>query len=62
MNTAEKEERWVEIVREKVESLQFGVVQITVHDSRITLIERTEKTKLEEVPRRRERHSHGRHL
>ncbi len=38
------------MVREKVESLRFGVVQIVVHDSRVTLIERTEKTRLGELP------------
>lgn len=37
---------WLAIVREKVESLDFGVVQIVVHDSRVTQIERTEKTRL----------------
>jgi hypothetical protein len=47
MNTTH-EERWLTLVREKVASLQFGVVQIVVHDSKVTLIERTEKTKLDE--------------
>jgi hypothetical protein len=37
---------WLRIVREKVETLRFGVVQIVIHDSRVTLIERTEKTRL----------------
>ena len=37
---------WLELVREKVQSLQFGVVQIVVHDSKVTQIERTEKTRL----------------
>jgi hypothetical protein len=38
---------WLDVVREKVESLRFGVVQITVHDSKVTQIDRTEKTRLE---------------
>ncbi len=38
---------WVAIVREKVESLRFGVVQIVVHDGKVTQIERTEKTRLD---------------
>ena len=38
---------WLKLVREKVESLRFGTVQITVHDSRVTQIERTEKTRIE---------------
>ena len=37
---------WVALVREKVESLRYGVVQLVVHDGRVTQIERTEKTRL----------------
>lgn len=37
---------WLDIVRQKVESLRFGVVQIVVHDGKVTQIERTEKTRL----------------
>ncbi len=37
---------WLAIVREKVEGLRFGVVQIVVHDGKVTQIERTEKTRL----------------
>jgi hypothetical protein len=37
---------WLAIVRQKVESLRFGVVQIVVHDGKATQIERTEKTRL----------------
>lgn len=38
---------WVSVVREKVESLKYGVVQLVVHDGRVTQIERTEKTRLQ---------------
>jgi len=38
---------WVGVVREKVEGLRFGVVQLVVHDGRVTQIDRTEKTRLE---------------
>lgn len=38
---------WLELVREKVETLRYGIVQIVVHDSRVTQIERTEKTKID---------------
>jgi len=38
---------WIAVVREKVESLRFGVVQIVVHDSKVTQIERTERTRLD---------------
>ena len=37
---------WLDIVRQKVESLRYGVVQIVVHDGQVTQIERTEKTRL----------------
>ena len=37
---------WLALVREKVESLRFGIVQLVVHDGRVTQIERTEKTRL----------------
>ena len=40
---------WLELVREKVQGLRFGVVQIVVHDSKVTQIERTEKTRLQMV-------------
>jgi hypothetical protein len=38
---------WLAVVREKVESLRFGVMQIVVHDRKVTQIERTERTRLE---------------
>ncbi len=40
------EPAWVAIVREKVAGLRYGVVQLVVHDGRVTQIERTEKTRL----------------
>ena len=36
---------WLEIVREKVSRLQFGSVQITVHDGRVTQVESIERTR-----------------
>lgn len=41
---------WLALVREKVEGLNYGVVQITVHDRKVTQIERTEKTRLDAAP------------
>jgi len=38
---------WLEIVRNKVEDLSYGVVQIVVHDHKVTQIEKTEKTRLD---------------
>ena len=45
--SAEVPPDWVRLVREKVESLRFGVVQLVVHDGRVTQIARTEKTRLD---------------
>jgi hypothetical protein len=42
----DKNPDWIALVREKVEGLRFGVVQLVVHDGRVTQIERTEKTRL----------------
>jgi hypothetical protein len=43
---------WLEIVAAQVESLKFGVVQITVHESRIVQIEKTEKVRLDKPEHR----------
>lgn len=41
-----EETDWLKIVRHKVDSLRFGVVQIIVHEGKVTQIESTEKTRL----------------
>ena len=38
---------WLEIVRRQVGSLRFGVVQIVVHDSQMTQIDKTERVRLD---------------
>jgi len=38
---------WLELVRQQVDSLKFGTVQITVHDSKVTQVERLEKVRLD---------------
>jgi hypothetical protein len=38
---------WLETVRQQVDSLRFGVVQIVVHDSQVTQINKTERVRLE---------------
>jgi hypothetical protein len=38
---------WLEIVREQVASLKYGVVEIVVHDSQVTQIEKTERLRLD---------------
>jgi hypothetical protein len=42
----EQSAAWIVAVREQVDSLRFGVVQIVVHDSRVVTIERTEKIRI----------------
>jgi hypothetical protein len=39
-------ESWLEIVRRQVDSLRYGVVEIVVHDSQVTQIEKTERVRL----------------
>ena len=41
---------WQEVVRRQVDSLHFGVVQIVIHDSRVTQIDKTERFRLDGVP------------
>jgi hypothetical protein len=41
------EPEWLRLVRQHVNSLKFGTVQITVHDSRVTQVERSEKVRLD---------------
>jgi hypothetical protein len=43
---------WLAVVRSKVEGLRYGVVQLVIHDGRVTQIERTEKTRLPVSPER----------
>ncbi|MGA2853182.1 MAG: YezD family protein [Verrucomicrobiota bacterium] len=38
---------WLDIVRRQVDSLRYGVVQIVVHDSQVTQIEKTERLRLD---------------
>ena len=47
----EEERVWLSIVRRQVRSLRFGVVQIVVHNARVTQVERTEKLRLDEATR-----------
>lgn len=50
LNTAETEtDSWIDIVRQKVEAMRFGSVQLIVHEGRVTQVESTEKTRLPDV-------------
>jgi hypothetical protein len=46
LNQEHATEAWLEIVRQKVEAMRFGSVQIVVHEGRVTQVESTEKTRL----------------
>ncbi len=42
---------WLAVVRQKVSTLRFGVVQIVVHEGRVVQIECTEKVRLDQPDR-----------
>ena len=46
---ANEKNGWQEIVRRQVGSLRYGVVQIVVHDSQVTQIEKTERVRLDKL-------------
>jgi hypothetical protein len=46
VNSEPATEAWLDIVRQKVEAMRFGSVQIVVHEGRVTQVESTEKTRL----------------
>jgi hypothetical protein len=50
LNQESSAEVWLAIVRQKVEAMRFGSVQIVVHEGRVTQVESTEKTRLPDSP------------
>ncbi len=38
---------WLSIVQHKASSIRYGVVQVVIHDGKVTVIEVTEKTRLD---------------
>ena len=48
-NAEETLPKWLGLLRLQVESLQFGTVQVTVHDSKVVQIERIERTRLDRL-------------
>jgi len=46
---ADEESGWLEMVRRQVASLRYGVVQVVVHDSRVTQIDKTERVRVENL-------------
>jgi hypothetical protein len=45
-SSSSSQPEWLRVVQHKVETLRYGVVQLVVHDGRVTQIERTEKTRI----------------
>lgn len=39
---------WVQLVKQSVKGLQFGVVQIVVHNAKVVQIEKTEKLRIDQ--------------
>ena len=46
-SSSDEKANWLEVVRQQVGSLRFGVVQIVVHDAQVTQIEKTERVRLD---------------
>lgn len=42
---AHDSEDWLQVVRDKASRLQFGSIQVTVHDGRVIQVESTERTR-----------------
>ena len=40
---------WLKVVQQHVGTLRYGVVQIIIHDSQVTQIERTERVRLDKA-------------
>jgi hypothetical protein len=51
-SSTDKQSNWLEVVRQQVGTLRYGVVQIIVHDAQVTQIEKTERVRLEKAPAR----------
>lgn len=51
INTINDDEEWLNVVRKKVKQLQYGSIQITVHDGRVTQVESIEKTRIVQRPK-----------
>lgn len=41
---------WLEVVRQRVNEIRFGRIDIVVHEGRVTQVEVTEKTRLPVTP------------
>jgi hypothetical protein len=50
-----KEADWLALVQQHVQSLRYGVVQIIIHDGRVTQVEKTERVRLDQSPQAKRR-------
>jgi hypothetical protein len=50
-----KEADWLALVQQHVQSLRYGVVQIVIHDGRVTQVEKTERVRLDQTPQAKKR-------
>ncbi len=52
-----RDSKWLELVVQHVGSLRYGVVEIVVHDSQVTQIDKTERVRLDKpVPKIARKH------
>lgn len=48
----EMDQQWLDRIVDQVSGLQYGQVTITVHDGRIVQIDRTERTRYDNLPQK----------
>lgn len=46
-NSKDWDDIWIERIRDSVRGLEYGIVQITVHNGKIVQIDRTERQRFE---------------
>ena len=51
---------WVEIVQQKVQAIEYGFVQIVVHDSKVVQVESTERHRFD-LRRHKDVDAHSQH-
>ena len=40
------EPRWLDVIRESIAKMRFGMVQVVVHEGRVTQVDATHRTRL----------------
>lgn len=46
-NLEQSNELWIERIKNNIEGLKFGTVQITIHEGKIVQIDRTERSRFD---------------